>query len=139
MAYDALVERNMSVPRAKLFAALTDFGGIKKVLGDAVESCELTGTGVGCLRTIKLAAGARVVERLEIAHDQSIFAYTMTEVSGFPIKKYFAVVFLADNGKGGTNVTYGSNWEADGMDEDELRAMLEGLYNAILDGIAKLP
>ena len=40
MAYDALVERNIAKPRAKVFAAFHDFGGIKKILPDAIKSCE---------------------------------------------------------------------------------------------------
>lgn len=138
MAYDALVERNMSLPRAKIFASLVDFGGIKKLLPDAIGSCECIGQGVGAVRTIKLAAGGTVVERLEIAHDQSVFAYSILENDALPLSNYCAVVILADSAKGGTHVSYGSNWTpTGGAGEDEVRSMLEGLYNAILDGMAK--
>ena len=138
MAYDALIERNMSLPRAKIFAGLVDFGGIKKILPDAIASCECQGQGVGAVRTIKLAAGGTVVERLEVAHEQSVFAYTILENDALPLTNYCAVVTLADNGKGGTHVSYGSNWTPTGnATDDEVRGMLEGLYNAILDGMAK--
>lgn len=53
MGYDARVERNMSLPRAKIFASLMDFGGIKKFMPDDIASCECVGQGVGAVRTIK--------------------------------------------------------------------------------------
>lgn len=137
MAYDALVERNIAKPRAKIFAALCDFGGVKKILPDAIKSCELAGEGVGSVRTIVLADGGRVTERLEIAHDNTVFAYSILENNAMPLEHYCAVVTLADTANGGTSVSYGSNWTPKGASEEELRASLEGLYNAILDGIAK--
>jgi hypothetical protein len=138
MAYDALVERNMSQPRARLFALLTDFGGIGKLLPDAIASCECKGSGVGAVRTIKLAAGGTVVERMEIAHAQSVFAYSILENDALPLTSYCAVVILDDDGKGGTRVSYGSNWiPTAGTDESGLRGQLEGLYNAILDAMAR--
>ena len=137
MAYDALVERNMALPRAKIFAALMDFGGVKQLLPDAIASCELIGSGVGAVRTIKLAAGGMVAERLEVAHDNSVFAYSIVANDALPVENYFACVTLADNGSGGTNVAWGSNWNPKGGDESEIRGTLEGMYGALLDGIAK--
>ena len=137
MAYDALVERNLALPRAKIFAALMDFGGVKKLLPEAVASCELMGSGVGAVRTIKLAAGGGVSERLEVAHDNSVFAYSIIANDALPVDNYFACVTLTDNGAGGTNVAWGSNWKPKGAPESEIRGMLEGLYGALLDGIAK--
>ena len=46
MAYSVLVERTLAAPRAKVFAALMDFGGINKLLPDAIESCTLEGQGI---------------------------------------------------------------------------------------------
>ena len=80
MNYDALVERNISIPRAKVFAMLTDFGGVKKILPDAIGTCDCVGDGVGAQRTLTLAdAEGRIVERMEIAHDNAVFAYSILE------------------------------------------------------------
>jgi hypothetical protein len=138
MAYDALVERSIAKPRAKVFAALCDFGGVKKVLPDAVKSCELAGQGVGSVRTIVLADGGRVTERLEVAHDQTVFVYSILENNALPLEHYCAVVILEDTANGGTSISYGSNWTPKGASEDELRGTLEGLYGAIIDGLVKI-
>ncbi|MCB1747623.1 MAG: SRPBCC family protein [Gammaproteobacteria bacterium] len=137
MPYDALVEREIPVPRATVFAALVDFGGVKKLLPDAVESCACIGDGVGAERTIVLNGGGRVVERLEVVHDDSVYGYTILETDALPVEQYFAVVTLSDTGKG-THVAWGSNWKPRGADEDSVRESLEGLYNALIDGLARL-
>ena len=136
MAYDALVERKLSMPRAQVFAALHDFGGIKKILPDAIAACDCVGEGVGAVRSITLADGGKVSERMEIAHDDTVFAYSIISNDALPIENYCAVVTLEDV-PGGTAVSYGSNWTPKGASEDDVRGALEGLYNAILDGIAK--
>lgn len=137
MAYDALVERNISIPRAKVFAMLFDFGGVKNILPDGISSCDCIGTGVGAVRTLVLADGGRVVERMEVAHDDTVFAYSIIENDALPLENYCAVVTLDDTPDGGTNVCYGSNWTPKGASEDEVCDMIEGLYNAILDGMVK--
>lgn len=136
MAYDALVERKLSMPRAQVFAALHDFGGIKKILPDAIAACDCVGEGVGAVRSITLADGGKVSERMEIAHDDTVFAYSILENTALPLEHYCAVVTLSDVDSG-TLVSYGSNWTPKGASEDDVRGALEGLYNAILDGIAK--
>lgn len=138
MAYDALVERKVAKPRARIFATLTDFGGVGRILPDAVKACECVGSGVGAVRTITLGDGGKVVERLEVAHDQTVFGYSIIENNAIPVENYFAVVILTDTADGGTNVLYGSNWTAKGAPESDVRGSLEGLYNAIIDGVVKL-
>lgn len=136
MPYDALVERKLSTPRSEVFAALCDFGGIDRLLPDAIASCSCEGQGVGSVRTIKMADGSgTVVERMEIAHDDSVFGYTITFNDALPMENYCATVILSDANGGGTDVSYGSNWDPKGISEDELREMLENLYNAILGAI----
>lgn len=135
MTYDALVERKLSLPRSEIFAMLTDFGGIGQLLPDTVASCECVGEGVGALRTIALAEGGTVVERMDVAHDDTVFAYSIISNDALPIENYCAVVTLEDV-PGGTAVRYGSNWNPTGDAEDEeVRGLLEGLYGAILDAM----
>ena len=134
MAYDAMVEKTLPIPRSEVFAMFYDFGGIKKILPDAVASCECIGDGVGALRTIKLADGGTVVERMEVAHDETVFAYSIITNDALPVENYCAVVTLEDVGNG-TRVTYGSNWNPTDAPEDEVRDSLEGLYTAILAGM----
>ncbi len=137
MSYNVEVKKNLAMPRAKVFAALTDFGGVDKILPGALKSCSLVGSGIGSVRHIELADGGKVSERLEMAHDNSVFAYSIVANTALPVENYFACVTLADDGKGGTNAVWASNWTAKGASEADVVPMLEGLYTALLDGIAK--
>ena len=65
MAYGALVERTVPVPRATIYALLADFGGIGKLMGDAVESCTLEGTAASA----RSAASARAACRASWSSD----------------------------------------------------------------------
>ena len=137
MPYNVEVKKNVALSRAKIFAALTDFGGVAKILPEAVKTCTLVGSGVGSVRNIVLADGGTVSERLEMAHNQSVFAYSITANTALPVENYFACVTLADGANGSTDVVWASNWTAKGATEAEIKPMLEGLYTALLDGIAK--
>lgn len=131
--YKALVETTLAIPRKKVFEALVAFGGLEKVLPDTIRSVEVTGNGIGAERTIRLKDGGTVVERLDVAHDDTIFGYTIIFNDALPIKNYCAVVILKDTGSG-TIVRWGSNWDAaDGSTDVEVKKLLEGLYSALLD------
>ncbi len=137
MPYNVEVKKNVALSRAKIFAALTDFGGVAKILPEAIKTCTLVGSGVGSVRNIVLADGGTVSERLEMAHNQSVFAYSITANTALPVENYFACVTLADGANGSTDVVWASNWTAKGATDAEIKPMLEGLYTALLDGIAK--
>lgn len=138
MAYSVLVERTIAKPRAKVFAALMDFGGLDKYLPEAIESISLEGSGIGCRRHIVLRGQpGKVVERLEAAYDGHLYSYSIVAESPLPLDHYHAVVQLEDAPNGGTCIAYGSNWVATGAPEADVKALLAGLYNAIIDGIAK--
>ena len=101
MPYDALVERNIAVPRGKVFAAFYDFGGLTRLVPDAVSSCECIGEGVGSQRSISLADGGTVVERMDVAHDEKVFAYSILENDAIPVDNYCAVITLEDTADAG--------------------------------------
>ena len=142
MPYDTLVERNLSVSRAKVYAALADFAGIDKLLPEGVaSSCEGEGEGVGALRYISLteAGGGPgvIAERVEIAHDGRIFGYSIIndDECPMPMKNYCCMVTLGDLPNGGCSVSWGANWQADGISDEEMCGALEGFYGAICDNI----
>lgn len=139
MPYSVSVDHTIPVARSKVFAALMDFGGIGKLLPDAIESCTLTGEGVGAVRTIKLkGAPGEVVERLDTAYEGQVFAYSIIAPSPLPLDHYVAVVTLSDAAGGGCRVVWGSNWVAKGAPEAEVRTMLTGLYDNLIGALAKI-
>jgi len=135
--YKVLVERTLDMPRKKVFDALVNFGGLDKLMPDMIASCDVTGEGVGAVRNIKFKDGGTVIERLDIAHDDSVFGYTILSNDAVPLKNYCAVVTLEDAG-GKTVARWGSNWDADGATEAEVKELVTGLYGTLLDGLHQI-
>ena len=135
MAYEVTVEKEIAKSRPEVFSALMDFGGVRELLPEMVAKCDCTGSGVGAVRKLELADGGRVVERLDVAIEEKVFAYSITENDALPLTNYFAIVTLADAGSG-TKVNWSSNWIPNGASSQEIVEMLEGLYGALIDAIA---
>jgi len=139
MAYGALVKRSIPVSRAKIYALLVDeFGAIDKLMGDAVESCTLEGDGIGAIRHVRARGVPGVLsERLDTAYDGRVFAYSLVGESSLPLEDYVAVVTLADAPNGGCAISWGSNWVPKGASVEQVREMLTGLYNQIIDALVR--
>jgi hypothetical protein len=135
--YKALVEKTVDLPRKKLFDALMNFGGLETLMADMVASCEVTGSGIGASRDIKMKDGGRVVERLDVAYDDTVFGYSITYNDAMPFVNYCAVVTLEDSGDK-TIARWGSNWNAKGATDGEVKESLEGLYTTLLDSMHKI-
>jgi polyketide cyclase/dehydrase/lipid transport protein len=135
--YKVLVERTLDLPRKQVFDILVQFGGLEKILPDMIDSLEVVGSGIGALRKIKLKNGGNITERLDAAYDDHLFAYTITFNDVMPFDNYCAVVTLEDAGDK-TAARWGSNWDAKGASEDEVKSMLNGLYGTLLEGLQKL-
>ncbi len=138
MAYKASYEADVKSSRQKVFAALMDFGGIDKLLpAGAIVSLTCEGEGIGAVRTIQLGEAVgypgEVIERMDAAYDERLFAYSIMGTPSIPMDEYVAVVELSDNADGGCHVNWSSNWVPTGsMTEAELAPMLEGLYEGIV-------
>ena len=135
--YKALVEKTVDLPRKKLFDALMNFGGLETLMADMVASCEVTGSGIGASRDIKMKDGGRIVERLDVAYDDTVFGYSITYNDAMPFVNYCAVVTLEDSGDK-TIARWGSNWNAEGATDGEVKESLEGLYTTLLDSMHKI-
>jgi len=130
---EVVVERDIEVPAARVWALLADFGDIS---WSGMENVEVEGEGVGMIRRIIVGEGA-AVERLE-AYDPESMSFTYSIVSGNPLP--------IDNIKGSPKVTAvdDSNcrlsWTvtgaAAGISEQEAGDMLSGFYSELLDTIS---
>lgn len=135
--YKAQVERTLDLPRKKVFDILVQFGGLDRLMPDKIESLELTGSGLGALRTIKLKDGGTVIERLDAAYDDRLFAYSVTFNDAMPFENYCSVITLEDVG-GKTRACWGSNWDAKGASDAEIIDLVTGLYAMLLDRLHEL-
>lgn len=139
MAYAALVERTVALPRRKVYERLADFGAVAKLLSAAIASVSVEGSGIGMIRKLTLKdAPGEVWERLEALIDQQFVSYSMLKAAALPVEHYHAMVELSDASNGGCSIRWGSNWFAKGAPAADVQAMLVGLYNGIIDGVVAL-
>jgi hypothetical protein len=139
VAYAVVVEKTVPVSRKRFFAELMDFGGVGKLSPDAVDKVECEGQGLGAVRTVYIkGTPGSIVERLDVAYDERVFAYSILNEASLPLRNYIAVVELADAPGGGCVVRWGSNWAAKPGREADVRQMLTQLYTALIDGVVKV-
>lgn len=126
------VNEDVNGPAAEVWAALSDFGGIK--VGGPITSFEAQGEGVGMLRTIGMGGGL-VVERLD-RHDEDamVFAYSIVnDDCPLPVSKYSATVTVTDREDGTCNVDWTGTFEPKG-DEAQAIQVVEGIYRGGIAG-----
>jgi polyketide cyclase/dehydrase/lipid transport protein len=130
------VSEDINAKASAVWAALSDFGGIK--VGGPVTSFSTEGKGVGMVRTIGLGDG-RVVERLD-RHDAKsmVFAYSITnEDCPLPVKDYSATVQITDKGNNTSNVTWTGTFQPKGASEADASKVVEGIYRGGIAGARK--
>ena len=129
------VSEDIDGAAADVWAALSDFGGIK--VGGPITSFETEGDGVGMIRTIGMGGG-QVVERLD-RHDADamVFAYSIiNDDCPLPVSGYSATVQITDKGDGTSNVDWTGTFEPVGSEADAVK-VVEGIYRGGIAGARK--
>ena len=117
-----------------VFKDISDFGGIDRF--DVVESCTVEGSGVGAVRTAKLANNmGTVVERLESYDPQGrTFSYRITnDDCPLPVDNYVATVKVVEDGPNACTVEWTGVFSPKGAPEEEVRPIIEGIYKGGID------
>ncbi|MFU8815157.1 MAG: SRPBCC family protein [Pseudomonadales bacterium] len=130
------VSEDINANAAQVWAALSDFGGIK--VGGPVTSFETEGEGVGMIRTIGMGGG-KIVERLD-RHDAAamVFGYSIINDDGpLPVSDYSATVTITDQGNDTCNVNWTGNFEPRGVAEADAAKIVEGIYRGGIAGARK--
>jgi hypothetical protein len=104
----------------------------------AVATSEASGEGKGSTRTLGLAGGGTIVERLE-ASDAARRSYRYSILSGpLPVADYVSELQVRDNGDGTSTVEWSSDFQPKGANEDDAVAAIRGVYQAGLDNLRKM-
>jgi hypothetical protein len=126
----------MQNPGSETWKVIREFGNLIKWAPD-VAQMQLTGSGVGAVRTVIFHDGARAVERLESLNDASqTLSYTILE-STLPVEGYVASLTVRDLGGAGCEVEWYSTFGAKGAPEKEVSGLLEAFYRKSLGGLQK--
>ncbi|HEX7035491.1 MAG TPA: SRPBCC family protein [Pseudomonadales bacterium] len=120
------VSENVNASADRVWAVLSDFGGIR--VGGPITSVEVEGQGVGMVRTLGLGGG-KVIERLDRFDPSArVFGYSIiNDDCPLPVSGYSATVQITDNGDGTCKVDWTGRFEPKGS-EEEARKVVEGIY-----------
>ncbi len=119
-----------------VFAQLGNFAGVE---GPLIKSKKITGSGIGCLRDLTLANGARVIERCD-NHDANSRTLTYSiqiDDHPLPFSAYVATLIVTPTGDKTCRVDWFSNFNPKGAPEDEAIKVAQGIYTGAIKGVQK--
>ncbi|HTP96939.1 MAG TPA: SRPBCC family protein [Burkholderiales bacterium] len=104
----------------------------------AVAKSESTGETKGSTRTLSLAGGGEIVEKLEaVSPTERLYKYSI--VSGpLPVADYLAEIRVIDNQDGTSTVEWSSQFEPKNATESDAVKAIQGVYQAGLDNLRKM-
>ena len=132
----AKVSENINASADLVFARLGDFAGIE---GPAIKSKKITGSGIGCLREITMANGARVVERCD-NHDASSRTLTYSiqnDDHPLPFRAYVETLIVTPTGDNSSRVDWFSNFDVKSGTEAEAIEAAKGIYTGMIRAVRK--
>jgi hypothetical protein len=109
-----------------LWALIGDFGDTSKWSGRPPETCKRDGTGVGDLRTLFLADGREIVDRL-IDEGPLHYSYEIVE-SPLPVSSYRATMAVQPTGDQSCLFTWSGDIEPRGLTNEQATAFFEDVY-----------
>ena len=122
------------VPADVVWQTVRDFGAIDEYV-PPITNAELSGEGVGAERTLTLADGGQVVERLEERDDTArTLRYTIVDAP-LPVTNYEGTMSVEATGDAACEVTWASEFDVVDAPEGEVAATFAELYTAGLEGL----
>jgi len=126
------VSEQLNAPADRVWADISPFDGVRRL--GAIQDLKIKGEGVGAERTVTLADGGTVVERLDAFDPNNrSFTYSIVGECPLPVRDYSATVTVSEQGTNAARVDWMSSFRPHGAPEDEVVAFLEGLYRQLID------
>ena len=132
-ALDSNVTMISKAAPAAIWAKVGDFCGIAN-WHPAVAKCTLSDGGK--VRSLDLKGGGNIKEREEGRDDAAhSYGYTILE-SPLPVANYHSKLTIAADGAG-SKLTWTGSYEAKGASDADAKKVIDGIYQAGLDALAK--
>jgi len=128
----------LPVPAQSVWSVIGGFNALPD-WHPAVEKSETANEGGTKVRTLHLAGGGTIVEKL-VASDDKERTYSYTILSGpLPVANYEATIKVRQNdGASGCTVEWSSEFEASGAPESDAVAAIRGIYEAGFENLRKM-
>jgi carbon monoxide dehydrogenase subunit G len=134
------IEEEIRATADAVWPVVSDFGGITRFMA-GLEKVDVSGSGIGAVRTVTVAGGNQLQERLE-SFDAKARSFSYSVLPGtLPVQNYLATVKLADAGSGKTRITWTARFDAPGLSEAQVGPLSKGMeqaYGAAISGLKRL-
>lgn len=131
------METRLNISADKLWQTIGGFNTLPD-WHPAVAKSEATGESKGSTRTLSLAGGGTIVERLEESSaTERLCRYSI--LSGpLPIADYVAEIRVKDNGDGTSTLDWSSEFKPKGVPDGEAVKIVQGIYQTGFDSLKKM-
>jgi len=129
------VSERVETTADRVWDLFRDFGGVQR-FSAGIEKVEISGSGVGAVRTLSLPGGLSLQERLEAFDDRGRRLQYAIVAGPIPVSNYLATIEVRDEGKA-CRIDWSSQFEPKGITDDQGRAMIEGVYKGGIAGVKK--
>ena len=103
----------------------------------AVEKSEVSTEGQDTIRTLSLAGGGTIVEKLETVSDKErVYSYSILD-GPLPVANYTATIRVSSS-NGGCTVEWSSEFDPSGAPESDAVAAVRGIYEAGFENLKKM-
>ena len=128
--------QQLAVPAQMVWTTIGGFNALPD-WHPAVEKSDLEKGAQGTVRTLHLAGGGTIVERLEKIDDKErLYSYSILE-GPLPVANYTATIRVRDTGLG-CEVEWSSEFEPSGATEGDATAAIRGIYQAGFENLQKM-
>jgi len=114
------------LPADEFWALIGDFGDTGKWSGRPPEGCVQEGEGIGALRTLTLADGRKIVDRLE-AQTANSYSYSIV-TAPLPYKSYRATMAVEPIDAVSSRFRWTGEFEPLGIGDEEAIAFTRSVY-----------
>jgi len=131
---EVTVSGTINADADQVWELVSNFNGLDEFV-EAVVDCITEGSGIGAVRTLTLADGGEVKEKLESLHpDKHLLTYSIV-ASPMPIENYNGSMKVKKVENGKSEFTWSSTFDAQVGTAKEMEEALEGLYKLGVEGL----
>ena len=112
----------------ELWNLIGDFGNTPKWSGSPREACVQEGEGIGALRTLTLADGRQIVDRLDAQGERS-YSYSIV-TSPLPVASYRASMSVTPISDVSCEFTWSGEFEPAGISDEQAVSFFDDVYRS---------
>ena len=132
----AKVSVDVNASADQMFSKLGDFAGFEAKF---IVAKKITGSGIGCLRELTMANGAKVVERCDNydANSRTLTYSILGDDHPMPFKYYVATLIVTPAGANQCRIDWFCNFEVKSGSEEEAVKFVTSGYTGMIKGAQK--